>query len=88
VLGSTISGIVMLVSRDLLKPVLLAVLIATPIAWWAMYRWLEGFAYHIGISAWIFIGAGLLALIVALVTVSIKALRAAMENPAKSLRTE
>jgi len=66
----------------------LAVLVATPIAWYILHRWLEGFAYRVNITVGIFAGAGLLALLIAVLTVSLRARRAARVPPAKSLRTE
>ena len=88
VLGASVGGIVALLSWDLIKPVGLAILIATPIAWYIMQRWLRGFAYHVNISLWIFLAAGLLATGVALLTVGLRAVQAARANPVKSLRTE
>jgi putative ABC transport system permease protein len=88
VLGGSVSSIVMLLCKDLLKLVLLAILIATPIAWVSMNRWLQDFAYRTNISWWIFAGAGTFALLIAITTVSIQALKAAMGNPADALRTE
>ena len=88
VLGASVGGLVQLLSKDFLKLVLVAFVIATPIAWWAMHQWLQDFAYRIDISWWIFIGAGLLALFIALATVSVQAIKAAMANPVKNLRTE
>jgi len=88
VLGASVAGIVSLVSKDLVRPVILAILIATPIAWYAMHRWLEGFAYRVGMNVWVFAGAGLLALLIATITVSLQAIRAARVPPVKSLRTE
>jgi putative ABC transport system permease protein len=88
VLGAGMGQIVSLLSRDFLRLVLLALLIATPVAWYAMRRWLEGFAYHTGLHWWIFVAAGLIALAVAFLTVSWQALRAAMVNPAEALRDE
>ncbi|HEY4065045.1 MAG TPA: ABC transporter permease [Puia sp.] len=88
VLGASVGGIVALVSWDLIKPVGLAILIATPIAWYAMQHWLEAFAYRTGIGLWIFLAAGLLAALVAMLTVGLRAMRAAKANPVKSLRTE
>ncbi len=88
VLGASVSGIVMLVSKDLIKPVVIAILIAGPLAWYAMHRWMEGFAYRAPISIWIFLGAGLLAVVIAMLTVGLRAMRAARSNPVKSLRTE
>ncbi len=88
VLGATVAGITTLLSKDFLKLVCIAILIASPIAWWAMNKWLQDFAYRINISWWIFIVAGMVALLIALVTVSVQAIKAAMANPVKSLRTE
>ena len=88
VLGSSIGGIVSLVSKDLLRPVVLAILIATPLAWFGMTRWLNGFAYHVAISVWLFVAAGFVAVFIALLTVSLRALRAALANPVNSLRSE
>jgi len=88
VLGASMVGIIRLLSTDFLKLVLLAFVIATPIAWWAMSKWLQSFAYKIDLSWWIFILAGALALCIALLTVCSQAIRAALANPVKSLRTE
>jgi len=88
VLGAGTSTIVKMLSRDFIKLVLLAILIASPLAWLAMHKWLEGFAYRIDISLWIFIIAGLIALLIALLTVSFQTIRAAVANPVKSLKTE
>jgi putative ABC transport system permease protein len=88
VLGASVSNIVILLSKDFIKLVLIAFLIASPVAWFIMNNWLSDFAYRINISAWIFISAGLLAMIIALVTISFQAIKAAITNPVKSLRTE
>ena len=88
VLGASVSGIVQLLSKDFLRLVLIAIVIATPIAWWAMNKWLQNFAYKIDISWWMFAIAGLLAIAIALFTVSFQAIKAAISNPVKSLRTE
>jgi putative ABC transport system permease protein len=88
VLGASVSGIVAMLSKDFAKLIFIASLIAFPIAWWAMHKWLQSFAYRITISWWIFIVAGFTALVIALVTVSFQAIRAAIANPVKSLRTE
>ncbi len=88
VLGAKVSGIVGLLAKDFLKLVLLAVVIATPIAWWAMNKWLEDFAYRIDIQWWMFASAGSVALVIALLTVSWQAIRAALANPVDSLRDE
>jgi putative ABC transport system permease protein len=88
VLGASVGNIAALLSIDFVKLVLAAILISSPIAWWAMNKWLQGFAYKINISWWIFILSGLVAIIIAIVTVSFQAIKAAMVNPVKSLRTE
>ncbi|PWT78781.1 MAG: cell division protein FtsX [Bacteroidetes bacterium] len=88
VLGASVQGIVQLLSRDFLKLVTVAFIIAAPISWWAMSKWLNDFAFRIHIGWWIFALAGLLALFIALVTVSFQAIKAAVSNPVKSLRTE
>ena len=88
VLGASVSGIVVLLSRDFLKLVAVAVLLASPIAWYAMTRWLEAFAYKITIDWWLFALAGLLAVLLALFTVSFQSVKAARMNPVKSLKTE
>jgi putative ABC transport system permease protein len=88
VLGSSVQSIVVLLARDMLKPVIIAGLLATPIAYYAMSRWLENFAYNTGLSAWVFVVACLVTLIVALATICIRAVKAAMMNPISSLRSE
>jgi putative ABC transport system permease protein len=88
VLGSRVTSIVGLLSKDFTILVGIAALIAFPAAWWAMYKWLETFAYRTEISWWIFLVAGVVALAIALLTVSIQAVRAALANPIKSLRSE
>ncbi len=88
VLGAGVGGIVTMLSKDFAKLVLIAAVIAFPIAWWAMNSWLESFAYRISVSWWMFIAAGAAAIIIALLTVSYRAIRAALANPVKSLRTE
>jgi len=88
VLGASVPDITKMLSKDFLKLVIIAVVIATPIAWWAMSKWLEDFAYRVNISWWIFVVAGALALMIAMLTVSFQAIKAAIANPIKSLRTE
>ncbi|AHM62859.1 hypothetical protein D770_23070 [Flammeovirgaceae bacterium 311] len=88
VLGASVQNITLLISRDFVKLVLLAIVIAMPIAWYFMEGWLQDFAYRINISWWIFAAAGLLALAIALATVSYQAIKAARINPVKNLRTE
>jgi putative ABC transport system permease protein len=77
-----------LLSKDFLKLVTVSIVIATPIAWWAMNKWLQAFAYRINISWWMFLLTGLLALTIALLIVGFQAIKAAIANPVKSLRTE
>ena len=88
VLGASVAGLAGLLSKDFLKLVGLSCLIAFPAAWWAMQQWLQNYTYRIDISWWIFIAAGTLAMIIALATVSFQAIKAAIANPVKSLRTE
>ena len=88
VLGSSVSDIVLLLSKDFVKLVLLAAAFAIPLCWWAMNKWLEGFAYRIKIGPLVFIEAGFIALIIAILTISWQSFRAASANPVKSLRTE
>jgi len=88
VLGSSVQNIVVLLSKDLLKPVLLGTLIAVPIGYYAMNVWLQGFIYRITPQWWMFAGAALAAILIALITVSFQAVKAALANPVKSIRTE
>lgn len=86
--GASVVSIVTLLSKDFLKLVLIAIVIATPIAWYAMNQWLQEFAYKTNLSWWIFALAGLLAIVIALVTVSAQSVKAALVNPVKALRSE
>ena len=88
VLGASVPGVVGLLSKDFLKLVGIAIIIATPVAWWAMYKWLQAFAYRVEISWWMFALAGCVAIIIAMITVSFQAIKAAIANPVRSLRTE
>lgn len=88
VLGASIGNIAGMLSKDFLKLVVIAAVITFPIAWWAMHRWLQDFAFRITINWWIFLIAGLIALFIAMLTVSFQAIRAALSNPVKSLRNE
>jgi putative ABC transport system permease protein len=88
VLGASVAGIVGLLSKDFVKLVLIAILVATPIAWWATSMWLEDFAYRTNIQWWVFIVSGLSAVIIALFAVGWQAIRAAIADPVKSLREE
>jgi len=88
ILGASVTGIVRLLSMDFVWLVCISILIASPVACYFMHRWLQDFAYRTTINAWVFIGAGLTALFIALATVSFQAIRAAMANPLNSLRSE
>ncbi|MFD0793927.1 ABC transporter permease [Mucilaginibacter litoreus] len=88
VLGASTPGIVNMLSTDFMKLVLISFFIATPLAWYFMHKWLQDFAYRIDIQWWVFLVAGVLAMIIALTTISFQAIRAALANPVKSLRSE
>jgi len=88
VIGASVSNVVLLLSKDFLKLVLIAVIISFPLSWWLMHRWLESFAYRIDIGVMIFVLAGASIIMIALLTISFQSIRAAMMNPVKSLRTE
>jgi len=88
VLGATLQQILLLISKDFLKLVLIALIVATPLAWWFMNDWLEKYPYRINISIWLFAAVGVLILLLALIVVGLKTVRAAISNPTKSLRTE
>ena len=88
VLGATVTGITTLLSREFIKLVFIAISIATPIAYWSMDKWLQNYVYRTDISWWIFLIAGLLAIVIALLTVSFQSIKAAIANPVNSLRTE
>ncbi|GAB4047278.1 ABC transporter permease [Spirosoma litoris] len=88
VLGASVASIVALLSKDFLKLVIVAIVLASPLAWWAMTKWLSDFAYKIDIEWWVFALAGLLAVGIALLTVSFQSIKAALMNPVKSLRSE
>jgi len=88
VLGASVSQVSTMLSKEFVKLVLIACVIAFPLAWWAMNKWLEDFAYRVHISGWVFVVAGVVALLIALLTVCFQAIKAAIANPVKSLRTE
>lgn len=88
VLGASVSGITTMLSKDFIKLVIISIVLASPIAWWAMNKWLQDFSYRIEIQWWIFALAGAAAVLVAFVTVSSQAIRAANHNPVKTLRDE
>ena len=88
VLGASIKNITAMLSKDFVKLVIIAIVIASPIAWWAMSKWLQDFAYRINIDWKFFAVAGVMALLIALFTISFQSIKAAIANPVKSLRTE
>ncbi len=87
-LGAPVGSIVVLLSRDFLRLVLVALAVATPLAWYVMDRWLGNYSYQIQLGWWLFAVAGLLALLVAFLTVSFQSIRAGLADPAKSLKSE
>lgn len=88
VLGASISSVIVILTKDFVKLVLIAAVIAFPLAWWAMDKWLENFAYHVGIKWWVFALAGITAITIALLTISYQTIKAALMNPVKSLKSE
>ena len=88
VLGASVNNVSVLLSKEFIKLVFIAMVIASPVAYYFMHKWLEDFAYRVPISWWVFAVAGLAALLIALITVSFQAIKAAIANPVKSLRTE
>ena len=88
VMGASVKNVLFILSKDFLLLVLIAFVIAIPVTWWIMYNWLEDFAYRIDIKWWVFAVAGFLAVMIAIVTISFQAIRAALANPVQSLRTE
>lgn len=88
VIGAKVTDIVTMISKDIIKLVVLASIIATPLSWLAMDKWLQNFAYRINISLWIFFFSGIIALLIAILTISYQTVKAALANPVKSLRTE
>jgi putative ABC transport system permease protein len=88
VLGASVANIVLLLSKDFIKLVIIAILVAIPFAWYFLHHWLQDFAYHISISWWVFVLSGIAAILIALTTISFQAIKAATTNPVKSLRSE
>jgi len=88
VLGASVAQLGLMLSKEFAKLVIVAIIIASPVGWWIMNKWLQGFAYRITIDWWIFLIAGAAALLIALITISFQAIKAALANPVKSLRTE
>ena len=87
-LGASVSGVVYLFSKEFIILITIAFIIASPVAWYFMNQWLQDYVYRINISWWIFIVGGISAIVIALITVSFKAIKAALANPVKSLRSE
>ena len=88
VLGASVSQVVLLLSKDFLKLVIVSILVSIPLAWYATQSWLNGFAYRVSVQWWIFAAAAAIALTIAFLTISSQAIRAAVADPAKSLRSE
>lgn len=88
VLGASSGNITVMLSAEFLKLVLIAILISFPLTWFAMSKWLQDFAYRVNIQWWVFIMAGIMALLIAIITISFQSIKAALANPAKSLRSE
>lgn len=88
VLGASVTNITALLSKDFLKLVIISFLIASPVAWWAMSKWLQTYSYRVNVEWWVFALTALLSMLIAVVTVSYQAIKAAIANPVKSLRTE
>ena len=88
VLGASVAGITTLLSKDFLQLVIISCVVAFPVAWWIMHDWLQNYEYRIEISWWIFLTAGISAMLIALITISFQSIKAALANPVKSLRTE
>jgi putative ABC transport system permease protein len=88
VMGASVANIVTLLSKDFVVLVLIAIVISAPAAWFFSNRWLQGFAYHIGLNGWMFLLAGLIVLLITLLTVGFQGVKAALVNPVEQLRTE
>ena len=88
VLGANVGSIVSMIAKDFLRLIIIASVIAFPVAWWAMNKWLQDFAYRVNLSWWIFLAAGLLTIVIALATISFQAIKSAIANPVNSLRSE
>lgn len=88
ILGASVAGITTLLSKDFIKLVIISFLIAAPLAWWGMHTWLQNYTYRVGIEWWVFVAAGILTVMIALLTISYQSIRAAIANPVKSLKAE
>ncbi len=87
-IGASVANIVTMLCKEFVSLICVAIVVASPVAWWVMHRWLDGFAYRLPISWWIFVLAGAMAIVLALLTVSFRAIKAALVNPARSLRAD
>jgi len=88
VVGASVNTIILMLSKDFLKLVLIALVVAFPISWWLLDKWLQSFAYRISISPWIFLGSGALVILITMLTISFQSVKAALSNPVRSLRSE
>jgi ABC-type antimicrobial peptide transport system permease subunit len=88
VLGAGIPSIVLLLSKDFVKMVIIALSIAVPLAWFFMQKWLENYSYHIQLDVWVFVGVGMAAILITLITISFQSIKVALTNPVNSLRSE
>jgi putative ABC transport system permease protein len=88
VLGASVTSITTMLSKDFLKLVVISFVIASPVAWWMMHSWLNNYTYRVDLSWWIFVITAVISILIALITVSFQAVKAALSNPVKSLRTE
>jgi putative ABC transport system permease protein len=88
VLGASVNGITAMLSKDFLKLVIISIVIASPVAYWAMTKWLQDFAYRISITWWMIAAAGMAAIVIALITISFQSVKAALMNPVRALRSE
>jgi putative ABC transport system permease protein len=88
VVGASVNGITLMLSRDFLKLIVISLLIAFPVSWYLMNNWLQGFAYRVNIGAGIFVAAGASTILITLFTISYQSIKAALANPVKSLRSE
>src|SRR5258708_26563551 len=88
ILGASVITIISVLSKDFLRLVMIAFVVAAPIGWWATNKWMEDFVYRTSISWWVFVVSGVAMLILALITLSLQTIKTAMANPVKSLRTE
>jgi putative ABC transport system permease protein len=88
ILGATVGNILALVSKDFIRLVIIAFIIAAPVAWYVIHKWLDNFVYKIPVQWWVFLVAGIATLVIAFITISLQAIRTAITNPVKNLRAE